>query len=127
MVALMVFAVAATTVGVALAYNAGLPLDAADGDRDGFDHLRRRRPADVVAAAQRAFGTVEEIDHQSIAIPGTRNSIDLRAQDPNGTYGHPTLRLVAGRFPTGPDEIAMTNDAAATFDLHVGDLSPRTA
>ncbi len=36
-------------------------------------------------------------------------------------YGHPTLRLVAGRFPTGPGEIAMTGDAAATFNVHIGD------
>ena len=28
--------------------------------------------------------------------------MDLRAEDPNGKYGHPTLRLVAGRFPDRP-------------------------
>ena len=74
-----------------------------------------------VAAAQKAFGTVEEIDHQSIAIPGSLDTLDLRAEDPNGKYGHPTLRLVAGRFPTGAGDIAMTAGAAATFDVHIGD------
>ena len=47
--------------------------------------------------------------------------MDLRAEDPNGKYGDPTLRLVAGRYPTGPDDVAMTGDAAATFNVHLGD------
>jgi putative ABC transport system permease protein len=119
-VALMVFAVAATTVGVALAYNAGLPLDPVMGTATASITFSGADRADI-AAARRAFGTVEEIDHQSIAIPGTRNSVDLRAEDPKGAYGRPTLRLVAGRFPTRAGEIAMTNEAATTFDLHIGD------
>jgi putative ABC transport system permease protein len=119
-VALMVFAVAATTVGVALVYNAALPLDPAMGTATGSMTFVGADRADV-AAAQRAFGAIEEIDHQSIAIPGTRNSVDLRAEATNGVYGHPTLRIVTGRFPTDPDEIAMTSDAAATFNVHIGD------
>ena len=119
-VALMVFAVAATTVGVALVYNAGLPLDPAMGTATGSMTFVGADRADVVAA-QHAFGAIEEIDHQSIAIPGTLSTVDLRAEDPNGTYGHPTLRLVSGRFPTGPEDIAMTRDAAVAFNVHIGD------
>ncbi len=118
-VALMVLAVAATTVGVALAYNAGLPLDPGMGTATASMTFAGTDRADV-AAARRAFGTVEEIGHQRLAIPGTRNSLDLRAQDPNGRYGRPTLGLVAGRFPTGPNDIAMTSDAAATFNVQIG-------
>jgi putative ABC transport system permease protein len=118
--ALIVFAVAATTVGVALAYNAGQRLDAAMGTATSEMTFSGSDRADV-AAAQRAFGTIEEIDHQSIAIPGSFGTVDLRAQNPNGTYGHPTLRLVAGRFPTGPGDIAMTRDAATAFNVHIGD------
>ncbi len=119
-VALMVFAVAATTVGVALAYNAGLPLDPAMGNATASMTFAGSDPADV-AAVRGAFGAVEEIDHQSIPIPGSRNAVDLRAQDPNGQYGHPTLRLVSGRFPSGPNDIAMTSGAAATFSVKIGD------
>ena len=119
-VALMVFAVAATTVGVTLAYNAGLPLDPTMGTATASMTFIGPDRADV-AAARHAFGTVEEIDHQSIAIPGSLNTVDLRAQDPHGKYGSSTLRLVNGRFPTGPDDIAMTGDAAATFNVHIGD------
>jgi putative ABC transport system permease protein len=118
--ALLVFAVAATTIGVTLAYNAGLGVDSAMGTATGVMTFSGPDRADV-AAAQRAFGTIEEIDHQSIAIPGSLSTVDLRAEDPNGKYGHPTLRLVAGRFPTGPGDIAITADAAATFNVHIGD------
>ena len=77
-VALMVFAVAATTVGVALAYNAGLPLDPTMGTATASITFAGADRADV-AAARRAFGTVEEIDHQSIAIPGTRQHVSISA------------------------------------------------
>jgi len=119
-VALMVFAVAATTVGVALAYNAGLPVDPTMGTATGEMTFSGPARADV-AAAQRAFGTVEEIDHQSIAIPGSLKSVDLRAENPHGKYGYPTLRLISGRFPAGPGDIAMTRDAAAAFGVRIGD------
>jgi putative ABC transport system permease protein len=119
-VALMVFAVAATTVGVALVNNAGLPLDPTMGTATGSMTFVGADRADV-AAARRAFGAIEEVDHQRIAIPGTRNSVDLRAEATDGLYGHPTLRLVTGRFPTGPDEVAMTSGVAATFNVHIGD------
>jgi putative ABC transport system permease protein len=118
--ALIVFAVAATTVGVALAYNAGQRLDPTMGTATAEMTFTGSDRADV-AAAQRAFGTLEEIDHQSIAIPGSFRVVDLRAEDPNGTYAHPTLRLVAGRFPTGAGDIALTRDAAAAFNVHIGD------
>ncbi|MGO9875283.1 MAG: FtsX-like permease family protein [Acidimicrobiia bacterium] len=119
-VALMVFAVAATTVGVTLAYNAGLPNDPTMGTATASMTFIGPDRVDV-AAARHAFGTVEEVDHQSIAIPGSLNTVDLRAEDPHGKYGSSTLRLVAGRFPTGPDDIAMTADAAAAFNVHIGD------
>jgi len=118
--ALMAFAVAATTVGTALAYNAGLGLDPAMGSATGVMTFSGSDRADVVAA-QRAFGVVEEIDHQSIAIPGSFDAIDLRAEDPHGRFGGPTLRLVTGRLPTAADDIAMTADAATTLGVHVGD------
>jgi putative ABC transport system permease protein len=118
--ALIVFAVAATVVGVGLAYNAGQGLDPTMGSARNEITFSGSDPADV-AAARRAFGAVEEIDHQSIRIPGSVNSLDLRAQDPNGKFGHSTLRLVAGRFPTGAADVAMTRDAATTLDVHISD------
>ncbi len=118
--ALVLFSVAATTVGVALAYNAGHSEDSTFGTANSMMSFSRDVRANV-AAAQRAFGTVDEIDHQSVPIPGSLNSLDLRAQDPNGKFGHPMLRLGTGRFPAGAGEVALTAGAAATFNLHIGD------
>jgi putative ABC transport system permease protein len=118
--ALIVFSVAATIVGVGLAYNAGQGLDPTMGSAKNEITFSGSDPADV-AAARHAFGTVEEIDHQSIAIPGAVNALDLRAEDPKGKYGDSTLHLVAGRFPSGAGDIAMTADAAAAFNVKLRD------
>ena len=92
-----------------------------DGDRDGFDDVRRcrpramSRPRSMRSARSRRSTTrasrSREPSTRWISAPRTRTA----------PYGHPTLRLVAGRFPTGPDDIAMTDDAATTFNVHVGD------
>src|SRR5205823_278382 len=60
------------------------------------------------------------IAHQRIAVPGSVATVDLRAQDPHGPYGGPTVRLLAGRYPSRPNEVAVTNRVAAIFDLHIG-------
>ncbi len=120
-VALVVFAVAATTVGVALAYNAGLPVDSAMGTATGSITFAGPSRADLEAARQ-AFGTIEEIDHQTIVIPGiARRPSTSARRTRTGRTDVPTLRLVSGRFPTGPADIAMTGDAAAAFGVHIGD------
>ncbi len=118
-VALLMFAVAATTVGVTLTYNAGQGVDSSMGTAKGEMTFSGPDRADV-AAARRAFGVIEEIDHQSIAVPGSLKMLDLRAEDPHGTFAYPTLRVVSGRFPNGAGEIAMTADAAATLGVHLG-------
>jgi putative ABC transport system permease protein len=118
--ALIGFSVAATTVGVALAYNAVQPQDAMFGTANSSMTFSGSDHADVTAA-EKAFGAVDEIDDTNIPIPGSLNTLDLRAQDPNGKYGHPTLRLVTGHFPSGTVEIALTTGAAATFNAHIGD------
>jgi putative ABC transport system permease protein len=117
--ALVMFAVAATTVGVALAANAGPPRNADLGTANTRIDFAGSDGA-AVAAAAKAFGTIEVIAHQTIAIPGSLDTLDVRAQDPHGKYGYPTLRLVTGRYPTGPGDIAMTKSAAAGFGLHIG-------
>jgi putative ABC transport system permease protein len=117
--ALITIAVAATTVGLALATNASQSQDATLGTANSqlmFPGSQRN----TVAAAHKAFGRLEEIDHQNLAIPGSVATLDVRAQDPNGLYGHPTLRLVAGRYPVGPEEIAMTVGATTAFNVHIG-------
>ena len=122
--ALLTVALVATTVGAGLAANAGYSLAATFGTANRLVTLSGSDPslAADIAAMKRGFGTVEVIEHQRVAVPGSANPIDLRAQDPRGVYSHPMLRLDAGRYPSGPDEVAVTAGVAAIFNLRIGDV-----
>ena len=72
-----------------------------------------------IAYAQSRFGTIDVITHQTVAVPGSVSTIDIRAENPAGPYAHVMLRLDAGRYPTGPDQVAVTSNVAKIFDLHI--------
>jgi putative ABC transport system permease protein len=119
--ALLTTAVGATVLGAAVATNTPPPRNAGFGTADHLITLPGTDPhlaADIEAVRQH-FGGVDVIANQLIGtgmVQGTR----LRAQDPHGRYGYPMVALVSGRYPAGPDEVAMTGELAATFNLHVG-------
>jgi putative ABC transport system permease protein len=75
-----------------------------------------------VAAARRAFGTVEAIEHRNVPVPGSVTPVDLRAQDPHGPFSGPMLRLVSGRLPRTPGEVAMTSAVASLYDVKMGQV-----
>jgi putative ABC transport system permease protein len=122
--ALLILAVAATTIGLAVASNTVTPVDAAMGTANHRLTLPGSDPnlAGDIAAIQKAFGPIEVVAHQIVAIPGSVATVDLRDQDPKGTYGYPTLRLATGRYPAAPDEVAVAPPVAAAFNLQVGDV-----
>jgi putative ABC transport system permease protein len=120
--ALLLVAVAATTVGLDIGANA--PSEASVfGTANHLATLAStgaQLDADL-AKLRSSFGTVDVIEHEKkIPLPGSANGIDLRAQDPNGPYGRTMLRLDKGRWPKGPGEIAVTDRVAKIFGLHVG-------
>ncbi|MEV0134402.1 FtsX-like permease family protein [Dactylosporangium sp. NPDC050688] len=119
---MVALAVAATTVGLGFAGSAADPQAATFGTANRIATLGStgaQADADV-AALRAAFGTVEVIDHQTIPVPGSASGIDLRAQDPHGPFGRSMLRLGSGRYPQGPDEVAITEQVATLFRLTVG-------
>ena len=120
---LLVVAVAATTVGLGLVTNVESSDQAILGSASTrLDIANPGSGVDAdVASARQVFGTVEAISHATVQVPGSVTPVDLRAQDPHGTYGHPMLGLVSGRYPTGPGQVAMTASVAALFNVHVGD------
>jgi putative ABC transport system permease protein len=123
--ALLTVAVAATIVGLGVASNAAeLKADPTFGTANTIITLpgSDSQLAADVAALQGRFGAVDVIGHQNIPVPGSVADIDLRAQNPRGRYGQPTLRLNSGRYPVGPDEVAVTHDVATTFGLQVGSV-----
>ncbi len=121
--ALIVVALAATVIGAAAATNTPPPPGAGFGTAQematlpGGPHL-----AGQIAVLQQHVGPVDVIENQTVAIPGSINTYDLRAQDPHGAFGQPMLSLVSGHFPAGPGQVAVTQGVAATFDLRIGDL-----
>jgi putative ABC transport system permease protein len=121
--ALIVVALAATVVGAAVATNTPPPAGAGFGTAQemaalpGGPHL-----AGQIALLQQHVGPVDVIENQTVAIPGSINTYDLRAQNPHGAFGQPMLSLVSGQYPAGPGQVAVTQSVATTFNLRIGDL-----
>lgn len=75
---------------------------------------------EATAAATERFGTVEVIAVWSVPIPGSVDSIELRSQDPRGELSSPMLALVEGRYPSGIEEVALTDGVADVLGLTIG-------
>jgi putative ABC transport system permease protein len=122
-VSLLTVAVAATTVGLGLVVNVQGTDQGVFGTADARIDIANPGPngvaADIAAARQR-FGTVEAIAHVGVPVPGSITPVDLRAQDPHGVFSKPMLRLVAGRYPVGAGQAAVTTAVATTFTLKIG-------
>ena len=106
-------AVAATVAGLAFVVNAAPPA------RTTFI-LPGSDPqlAADIATLQAAFGPATVYAHEDVPIPGTLLVNDLRAS----LAGAPGagLRLLAGRYPTGASEVAMTRGVADLLGIGVG-------
>ena len=122
--ALIIVAVAATALGAAVATNTPPPANAGFGTALDLATFQARDPhlATQIAALRHHFGRVDVIENQTVAIPGSINTYNLRAQDPHGPFGQPMLSLVTGHYPTGPGQVAVTDGMAATFNLTIGDV-----
>jgi putative ABC transport system permease protein len=124
--ALIVVAVVATIVGSAVATNTPQPKNfgfGTAGDSATFSSLNASARSEI-ANLRRRFGPVEVIESETISIPGSINTFQLRAQDPHGPFGGPMLALVSGRYPAGADEVAVTSGVASAFHLRVDDTWP---
>ncbi len=122
-VTLLTLAVAAAVGSITMAYNATPADDAAYGSashRLEFDGSRPRALEAELAAAKRHFGTIEAVGHRSVAVPGSVETLDYRAQNPHGAYGSELLALRRGSWPTGPHQAAVTNGVAALLGSDIG-------
>ncbi len=61
------------------------------------------------------------VQHASAAVPGSVNTVDVRAQQPGGLYSSPMLRLDAGRYPVA-GQAAVTSGVAAIYGLRIGSV-----
>ena len=65
-----------------------------------------------IAAAEDQYGTDDVTAHQSVAVPGATDKLEVRDQNPEARYSRNILDLTAGRFPRAAGEVALTDDAA---------------
>jgi putative ABC transport system permease protein len=122
--ALIMVAVGATVVGAAVAVNTPPATNAGFGTAGDLATFPAPDPhlASQIAALQHRFGRVDVIENQALAIPGSIQGYDLRAQNPNGPFGQPMLSLLSGHYPTAANEVALTPAVASGFGVTVGDL-----
>jgi putative ABC transport system permease protein len=124
--ALLAVAVAAMTAVTTFGSNASAV--SLDGTFGAANHLMTYDGSDPealaadIAAAEGSFGTIEVIAHRSVPVPGSAETVDLRAQAPRGAFGAPMLALTQGRYPTRTGEIAVTDEVATIFEIAVGDV-----
>jgi putative ABC transport system permease protein len=121
--ALIVVALGATVLGAAIAVNTPPPAGQGFGTAQDMASFPGgiKNLASQIATLQQHVGRVDVIENQAVAIPGSINTYDLRAQNPNGAFGQPMLSLVTGKYPTGSAQVAVTQGLATTFNLKIGD------
>ena len=121
---LITVAVAGTVLGAAVASNTPPTLAAATfGTANHLAMIPGSQPhlAADIAAIRRRFGPVDVIENQNLAT-GSASPVQLRAQNPAGPYGPPTLALVSGHYPHGPGQVALTSQVAALYNAHAGGI-----
>jgi putative ABC transport system permease protein len=120
--ALITVAVGATVVASTVATNTPAPVAGSLGtaqDAASFSGSPAMVNAQVKNLENR-WGRVDVIENESVQVPGTLNTFDLRAQDPHGPFGGPLLSLVSGQYPATASQIAVTSGVASDFNLRIG-------
>src|SRR5262245_50079133 len=121
-VTLRAVAVGAAIASITVVYNTAPADNAEHGSASyilRFDGTNPRLEAEL-AAARKYFGTIEVIRHRAVPIPGSVESLDFRAQDPNGAFGSELLALRRGRYPNGLHDVAVTDGVAKLLGLQLG-------
>ena len=124
---LLIFSTAAALFAAVAVYHLPSSSDARFGTarhRITLDSTDATALAAQVADLATQYGPVEVIDHAAIPVPGSVDVIDLRAQDLNGIFSAPMVRLRTGRYPAAPTEVAVTDGAAELLHLSIGDTAP---
>jgi putative ABC transport system permease protein len=120
--ALITVAVGATVIGAAVATTTPPAANSGFGTAQDLATFQAPDPqlASQIASLEHRFGRVDIIENEAMAIPGSVNSFELRAQNPDGPFGQPMLSLVSGHYPTTANQVALTQAVASAFGVTVG-------
>jgi len=123
-VSLIVVATAAVMVGAAASSNSAPPPDFGFGTASNsatFATPTATKLLTTLSKIQHELGQIDEIENQSFVVPGTLDTFDMRAQNPNGLFGGPMLTTVSGHYPdAGSSQIDVTVGVAADYNLRIG-------
>ena len=122
--ALVTLSVAAAIIGSAVATNTPVSATSGFGTASDAASFSGSDPHVVaqIASLEHRFGSVDVIKNETVSIPGSINTYQLRAENPSGPFGKPMLSLVSGHFPSAPDQAAVTTGVASDFDLKIGSI-----
>jgi putative ABC transport system permease protein len=123
--ALLAVTVGAAAFGVAAAYNVAPLPNPQFGSASYLLQFagpdQKSMTADITAA-RKAFGTIQVIGRQFVSIPGSAQTVEYRALNPDGPYTGPMLALVQGHYPEGAEQVAVTSGVAQALQVHVGSV-----
>jgi putative ABC transport system permease protein len=122
-IGLLTIAVAAAVIAIAFAAEGPSSPSAQFGSanhRLTISGPASQQAADVAFARAR-YGRIEVIEHAAAPIPGSVNTVDVRAQQPGGLYSRPMLRLDGGHYPAA-GQVAVTSGVAAIYRLRIGSV-----
>ncbi|MFZ2058671.1 MAG: hypothetical protein WAV54_14800 [Acidimicrobiales bacterium] len=121
--ALIIVAVTATIVGSAVATNTPPSANTGFGTAQDMATFAGSDPrlAAETASLEHRFRKVDVIENETLKVPGSVDTYQLRAQGPNGPFGQPTLSLVSGQYPAAANQVAVTAGVASDFNLKLGD------
>lgn len=119
---LVVVAVGGVVLGSAVSSNSPAPAAEFVGTASAYASFAGT-PAQIAADVARLRSLdarIDVIENAPARVPGSISTFSIRAQDPSGPFGGPTLALVRGRYPTGAHEVAVTAGLASELSLSVG-------
>jgi putative ABC transport system permease protein len=122
--ALLIVAVAFTILASTVATDTPPPANAGFGTAEDMASFGGADPhlSAQIAALEHRFGRMEVIETETLQVPGSVNTYDLEAKNPNGPFGGPMLSLLSGHYPTSADQVAVTPGVASDFHLKIGDV-----
>jgi putative ABC transport system permease protein len=120
--ALITLAVAATILAAAVTTNQPPAANFGFGtaqDMASFPSAGPRTSAEISSLEHR-FGKVEVIENETLQVPGSISTYDLRAQSSVGPFSRPMLQRLSGHYPTSARQVALTPGLASELGLTIG-------
>jgi len=120
---LIAVAVAAAVLGAGIAVNTPPPADAVFGGAQYAVTLPGSDPhlaADINSITSRVGRLAVQVVAEQNLATGSVNPVELRAADPDGPFARGTLSLIAGRYPAGAGQVALTPQVATLYDTGIG-------